>query len=148
MIIKKGNICDSKNNLLIKIVGVDEAGEEFSDIPHIKKEYNKYVHYCQKNNINPIGTVQYIPAEVWAMVMVDTMKNNNIIDYDKNYQYAVLLYGKNDSSELDIDAVKKALIDIRNKAEQMKASVSIVLDNKVYNIINDVFNNFDIEIWK
>ena len=152
MITKNGSIINSKANLIIKIVGTECGTKEFVDIPHVEKEHIKYVRHCQKNNINAIGAYQCIPTQVWAMVMVDTIKSNNIVEYDKDYQYIVLVYGKNNFNDsLNVNAIKKALTNIRNKAEALKASVAIKWDNEVANIVKDVFNNYadaDIEIWK
>ena len=131
--------------------------------PHVYKEYVKYVNYCNKNGIELLGTVQYVPNEVWALIMVDTMKNNNIIAYDTNYQYIVNLFGQNTYGEglqTDLKAMKKAFIDIREKAKKLGSTVAMPYKigsvrggadwNDVYNIIKSVFEKSDVnvELWR
>lgn len=164
-----GNIFNSNANFIVHqvncqgVMGSGIALQVAENYPHVEKEYLKYLRHCDKNGIEPLGTVQYVPTEVWAMTMTDTMKNNNIIDYDTNYQYIVNLFGQDTYGEglqTDLNAMNKAFIDIREKANSIGATVAIPYKigsyrgganwNDVYNIIKNVFekSNVNVEIWR
>ena len=164
-----GNLFDSKANFIVHqtntqgVMGSGVALQVAEKFPHVETEYNKYLRHCKKNHLQPLGTVQYVPTEVWALIMVDTMRNDNIIDYDKNYQYIVNMFGQDTYGaglQTDLKAVKKALIDIREKAEKIGATIAMPYRigsvrggadwNDVYAIIKDVFgkSNVDVEICK
>ena len=163
-----GNLFDSKANFIVHqtncegVMGSGVAFQVKEMYPHVEKEYRKYLRYCDKNNIEPLGTAQYVPTEVWALTMIDTIKNNNVIDFDTNYQYIVNLFGQSSYGEglqTDLKAMKKAFIDIRNKAQNIGATVAMPFKigsfrggekwENVYNVIKDVFekSNVDVEIW-
>lgn len=165
----EGNIFDSKANFIVHqtncqgVMGSGVAAQVAQRFPHVEVEYRKYLQRCKKNHIEPLGTAQYVPSECWALVMVDTMKNNNVIAFDTNYQYIVNLFGQNTFGaglQTDLKAMKKAFIDIREKAEKIDATVAMPYKigscrggaewNDVYNIIKQVFgkSNVDVEIWK
>ena len=164
-----GNIFDSKANFIVHqtnchgVMGSGVALQVAEMYAHVKKEYMKYIQYCKKNHIEPLGTVQYVPNEVWALIMVDTMKNNNVIAFDNNYQYIVNLFGQSTYGEglhTDLKAFKKALMDVREKAEKIGATVAMPYKigscrgganwNDVYTIIKKVFekSSVDVEIWR
>ena len=164
-----GNLFDSKANFIVHqvncqgIMGSGVALQVAERYPHVETEYNKYLRYCKKNHVQPLGTAQYIPTEFWAVVMVDTMKNDNITAFDKNYQYIVNLFGQDAFGEglhTDLKAMKKAFIDIRDKAQKIGATVAMpfrigscrggALWNDVYTVIKKVFENstVDVEIWR
>jgi O-acetyl-ADP-ribose deacetylase (regulator of RNase III) len=164
-----GNLFDSKANFIVHqvncqgVMGSGVALQIAERFPHVKKDYIRYVNYCNKNDINLLGTVQYVPTEVWALMMVDTMKNNNVIAFDTNYQYIVNLFGQDTYGEglqTDLKAMKKAFVDIREKAKKIGATVAMPYNigscrggadwNDVYNIIKNVFDksNIDVEIWR
>lgn len=164
-----GNLFDSNANFIVHqvnaqgVMGSGVALQVAEQFPHVKKDYIRYVNYCNKNGIDPLGTVQYVPNEVWALTMVDTMKNNNIIAFDNNYQYIVNLFGQRDYGEglhTDLKFMKKAFIDIREKANKIGATVAMPYKigscrggadwNDVYKIIKDVFekSNVNVEIWQ
>ena len=89
-----GNFLDTDANFIVNQVVRQEVQsmtkieeEIFEEYPHIESEYIKYIRHCKKNKINILGNVQYVPVDIWAIVMVDTMKNNNIIKYDENFKY-------------------------------------------------------------
>jgi len=97
-----GDLFNSRANFIVHLVNCQgqsimgngvavQVAEKFS---HVETEYRKYLRYCKKNKIKALGTAQYVPSESWAMIMVDTMKNNNVIAYDTNYQYIVNLFGQ------------------------------------------------------
>ncbi len=165
-----GDLFTSKANFIVHQVnckGVMSSGvaaqvaERFS---HVETEYRKYLRYCKKNKTKALGTAQYVPSESWAMIMVDTMKNNNVIAYDTNYQYIVNLFGQDNfgMGELhtDLKALKMGMMDIRVKAEKIGATVAMPYKiscvrggaswEDVYKIIQDVFckSKVDVEIWR
>lgn len=164
-----GNLFDSKANFIVhqtNCMGCMKSGvalQVAEQYPHVETEYRKYLNYCRKTKIEPLGTVQYVPNEVWALIMVDTMKNNNVIAFDNNYQYIVNLFGQSTYGEglhTDLKAFKKALMDVREKAEKIGATVAMPYKigscrgganwNDVYTIIKKVFekSSVDVEIWR
>lgn len=165
-----GNIFDSKANFIVhqvncqSVMGSGVALQVAERYPHVEVEYRKYLNHCKKNKIEPLGTAQYVPTECWALVMVDTMKNNNITAFDNNYQYIVNLFGQKDygigEQHTNLKAMKNAFIDIKNKAEKIGATVAMPYRigscrggadwNEVYTIIKKVFekSDVDVEIWR
>lgn len=126
-----------------------------ADYPHIDKEYRKYIKHCNKNNINMFGTVQYVPTEVWAMGLVDTIRNNYIDTYDVEYKYIANLFCFEQQGAklvINLDALKSGFTDICNKAKSVDAVVAIphsILNNDTFKIIQDVLKgcNVKITIW-
>ena len=165
-----GNIFDSKANFIVhqvncqSVMGSGVALQVAEKYPHVEKEYLKYLRHCNKNKIEPLGTAQYVPTEYWALYMMDTVKNDNITAYDTNYQYIVNLFGQKDYGvgiqQTSLKAFKNALIDIREKAKKIGATVAMPYKigsmrggadwNEVYSIIKNVFekSNVDVEIWR
>lgn len=164
-----GNIFDSKANFIchscncIGVMGAGVAAQAACLFPHVEKEYRKYLHYCKKHNIEPLGTVQYVPTQYWALGLVDTIKNNYIDTYDKDYQYIVNLFGQSSVGtglQTDLTAMRKAFEDIKRKAKSVGATIAVPYKigscrgganwNDIYKIITDVFgdNKVDVEIWK
>lgn len=166
-----GNLFDSKANFLIHQVncadtmGSGIAKQVANMYPHVESEYHKYIRYCKKNKINFIGTAQFVPVDHWALIMVDTLKNNNVFDYDKQYQYIVNVFGQENfgydgKQYTNLKALKNALIDVRNKAQVIGATVALPYGfgsvrgganwDDVYKIIKDVFScsTVDVEIRK
>ena len=167
--IVEGNIFDSKANFIVHqvncqgVMGSGVAAQVAERYAHVEKEYMKYLRYCNKNHIEPLGTAQYVPTEVWALIMIDTMKNNNVDAFDTNYQYIVNLFGQSTYGEglhADLKAMKKALVDIREKAEKIGATVAMPYQigscrgganwDDVYTIIKKIFekSSVDVEIWR
>lgn len=126
-------LSDSKDNFIVIPVNctgeIDKKWEKIiSMYPHAEKEYIKYIKKCDKNKLDMLGTAQYIPVDVWAMVMVDTTKNNMVEAYDEEYQYVVNAFvqeylGKD--SIIDVIAVQRILEDIKSKAENIGATIAI-----------------------
>ena len=91
------NLFNSTANFIVHqvncqgVMGSGVALQVAEIYPHVEQEYMKYLRYCKKNRINPLGTAQYVPIDTWAMIMVNTMKNNNVLAYDSQYQYIVNL---------------------------------------------------------
>lgn len=159
------HLLDTEANFIVNQVscadsmGKGHIGQVAEQYPHIVNEHLKYIRYCKKNKIDPNGTVQYIPNEIWALVMVDTMKNDNVIDYDKNYQYLVNMFcqgGTADDGHIDLKAMKKALVDVRDKAQKIGAKVAIPYRigchkgganwDDIYTIIKKVFEKSDVNV--
>lgn len=164
-----GNLFDSKANFIIHqvncqgVMGSGVALQVVENYPHVEREYNNYLRYCKKNKIQSLGTAQYVPNESWALIMVDTMKNNKVIAFDNNYQYIVNLFGQDTYGtgvHTDLKAFKKALVDIRDKALEIGATVAMPYKigshrggeswDNVYTVIKKVFENsgVDVEIYR
>lgn len=165
----EGNLFDSNANFIVHqvncqgIMGGGVALQVKEKYPHVEREYRKYINYCNKNDLKILGSVQYVPSEVWAIGLVDTMKNNDVSDYDKNYQYIVNLFGQDTIGtglQTDMKALKNGLIDIRDKAQKIGATVAMPYRmasvrgganwENVYTVIKKVFENsdVDVEIWR
>lgn len=163
------NLFDSKANFICHscncqgVMGSGVAAQVAEKYPHVEKEYLKYLRYCKKNNIKPLGTVQYVPNEVWAVNLVDTMKNNYVDAFDSEYQYIVNIFGQNTYGiglQTDLNAIKRAFKDICEKAKSINATVAVPYKigscrgganwDDVYKIIQTVFENsgVDVEICK
>ena len=119
------NLFDSKANFIVHqvnaqgVMGSGVAKQIAEQYPFVDKEYRKYVFHCQKKNKKILGTVQYVPTEVWAIGLVDTIKNNRIEKYDVDYKYIVNLFGQENYGtglQTDLAEMKNAFIDIRKKA--------------------------------
>lgn len=155
-------ICHSCNCL--GLMGSGVAAQVAEKFPHVYSEYLKYVRHYKKQKISPLGTVQYVPVDSWALVMCDTMKNERVEAYDKGYQYIVNIFGQEEiglgTQQTDLKALKRAFYDIRVKAESIGATVALPYKigsvrggaawNDVYKIIRKVFENssVDVEIWR
>ena len=161
------NIFRSTANFLVHqtncqgVMGSGVALQVANKFPHVEQEYMKYLRYCKKNHINPLGTAQYVPVDTWALVMVNTMKNNSVIAYDSQYQYVVNLFGQDDfgmgTQHTNLKAMENAFRDIYKKAKEINASVAMPYMigsyrggakwDDVYSIIKKVFkNDVDVEI--
>lgn len=164
-----GNLLDSKADLIIHqvncrgVMGAGIAAQIAKKFPHVETEYLKYLRHCKKNKIDPLGTAQYVPSEIWAVCLVDTMNNEIITECrSMQFQYIVNLFGQRDIGnglQTDYAAIKKALIDIKEKAKSIGATIAVPYNigcglgggdwNEVYAIICEIFNDdsVDVEIW-
>ena len=152
----KGNILDSKANFIahkVNCFSLDSylASQIVDRYSHIEKEYLKYIRFCNKNKIDIMGAAQYVPIEPWALVMIDTMKNNNIIDYDTNYQYIVNIFCESNSDEgnkTNIKAIKKAFEDVLENAKRIGGTIAI--PDNVGSLVREIIEkyNVDVEIWR
>ena len=157
----EGSILDSKANFIINQVNSQDmnfgmALKFVEKFPHIETEYNKYLRYCKKNHNEILGTVQYVPNEVWALVMADTMKNENVEAFDINYQYIVNMFCQNvfnNRPQIDFKAMKKALIDVKEKAKNLNAIVAISRSGykgteweNFDTVIKKIFDNSGLEV--
>ena len=161
-----GNFLDTDANFIVNQVVRQEVQsmtkieeEIFEKYPHIESEYIKYIRHCKKNKINIFGNVQYVPVDIWAIVMVDTMNNNNIIEYDENFKYICNVFcntfmEKSQNIKTDFESFKKALLSIYNVAKTIKNSKILIPckknDDKTIEIIKDIFyeDGIDVEIFQ
>ena len=151
-----GDILTSKANFIVHSVNPISMNSDIAyriseEYRHVEKEYLKYLRFCNKNNRDIIGSVQYIPIESWALIMIDTMKNNNIIDYDANYQYIVNMFCESateDGIKTNIKAMKSAFEGVLANAKRLNATVAIPysIGKIVYDIIKK--HDVDVEIWR
>lgn len=127
----KENIMDASENFIVLPMNaaLSMRGKMYEDIfstyPHVQRECMKYVRHRQKNKMALMGTAQYIPSEVWALTMVDTIKNNQVPDYDSNYQYIVPVYASAENGYIGLESFRVALQNVAEKAESIHASVAI-----------------------
>ena len=129
------DIYSTSNEFLVNPVDCTDMvnTEMFQEIvdrcPHVYREYLRYIRYCSKSKINPLGTAQYIPVDSWALVMVDTIKNNRVDAYDKGYKYIVNLFGYKDLTDptqpIRLKAIRNAFTDICEKANCINAAIAV-----------------------
>lgn len=167
----EGNLFDSKAQLVVHqvncqgVMGSGVAKQVATLYPHVEVEYRKYIRHCKKNGNKPLGTVQYVPVDNWSLIMVDTMKNTDVIEYDKEYQYICNLFGQSDygyngEQYTNLKALKNGLYDIKDKAKKLNAKIAMPYkigccrggadwDNVVFPMIKKVFgNDIDVELWR
>ena len=158
--ISKGNILESRANVIMCNYGNDKFAQLIEEnFPHTAKEAEKFIRYCNKNKMELLGNVQYVPSEIWAIGLVDTIKNNNVIAYDKEYQYIANMFCQSSSGDkvhMDLKALKKALYDVKDKAEKLNATVAIPygfgagknkeLWESIFTMIKSVFGKSDVEV--
>lgn len=146
-----GNLNDSKENFIVRLV--DCQGD--SDMEHhVKKEYLKYIKHYNKTKENIHGRVQYVPVDIWAIGMTDTIENKNVIAYDTEYQYIVNLFGHDshcDKKE-NFNAIKEGLKDIFYKARNIEGTIAISFGmgkanwNDVYNTIKVMSEHYNVDV--
>lgn len=150
-----GRFLESTANFLINIVEVSEGINPciLDKFPFMNKIYNDYIRSRRKGQL--VGSVQYIPTDVWALVMVDSIKNNNIFAYDTQYQYIVNIFTKcqiGDSCRVCLDTMTKALTEVKTLAENISASSAIIIDGTYCNvhqlnkIIRNIFADTDVPL--
>lgn len=144
----KKDLLDSNANFLLTQVDCNGNGDNTIEevFPHVYKECLKYLKHCKKNKTSILSTVQYVPVDSWALVMCDTMKNEKVESYDKEYQYIVNLFTKTDINKIDLKAMEIALKDVRDKAEAIGATVAIKCDNEICDIVKKVFKGSDVYV--
>ena len=137
---------------------VNDDGDLKNNIPdyinneyhHVTKEYVKYINYYQKHRLETLGSVQYIPEVVWALGLVDTIKNGHLDTYDKDFKYIACAFcrervGK--KYKIDFGALKDCLRDICRKAQSVHADVTIVWSESVEQAVKDVFNKSTVNVY-
>ena len=132
---------DLKNNI------PDYINDEYH---HITKEYVKYINYYQKHRLETLGSVQYIPEAVWALGLVDTIKNDHLDTYDKDFKYIACAFcrqrvGK--KYKIDFGALKDCLRDICRKAQSVHADVAIVWSEVVEQAVKEVFDKSTVNVY-
>lgn len=159
------NLFDSKANFLVHqvncqgVMGSGIALQVAKKYPHVDKEYRSYVYHNKKIKKNILGTVQYVPIDVWALGLVNTIKNDRVEAYDQHYQYIVNLFGQDiygSGLQTNLNAFKKGMMDIKYKAENIGASVAMPFRigscrggadwNDIYKIIKNVFDNSNVGV--
>ena len=167
-----GNVFDSKAEFIIHqtnckgVMGSGVAKQVATMYPHVEIEYRKYLRYCKKNGIKALGTVQFVPVDSWSLIMVDTMKNNDVIAYDKEYQYICNLfgqsdYGYDDEQYTNIKALKNGFYEIKDKAMKLNAKIAMPYqigcvrggadwEHEVFPMIKRIFDDgkVDVELWR
>lgn len=148
---------NSKQNFIINIVGLNEEFNEkiARQYPHVEKEYLRYLKYCSKNGINIIGSIQYVPVDTWALIMCDTLKNNNVFAYDNDYQYIVNVYCPD--GKITHKSVKICFAEIAETARKIGATIAVPwakgLYKKYSNIMmlfgkcRELFEDVDVKIY-
>lgn len=112
-----------------------------NQFPHVDKERRKYIKACSKKGVNPSGTVQFIPADVWALGMVDTMDASTATLYDGDHTgYIVNLFSSDNHS------FKRALIRAKKIAASLGLSPVLLVEDHAINatmkiVISDVFDH-------
>ena len=164
-----GNLFDSKANFIVHqvncqgVMGSGVALQVKERYPHVFTEYLKYLKLYKKKKISPLGFAQFVPVDVWALSMVNTLSADGIIAYDTNYQYIVNLFGQDTYGtglHTDLPALKRAMKTIAQIAKSIGATVAMPYRiascrggaswHTVYEIIEEVFDHsgVDVEIWK
>jgi hypothetical protein len=147
-----------KSNARIIVQLVNEDGDLNNNIPseinyeyhHVNKEYIKFINYCQTNRLESLGKVQYIPEAVWALGLVDTLKNDYVNIYDKGFKYIACAFcktkiGKN--YKINYDTLKECLRDVFNKAQSISADVAIIYSDIMKNIVSEIFNDNTVNVY-
>ena len=146
----------TKTQICVQLVNDD--GDLKNNIPdyinneyhHVTKEYVKYINYYQKHRLETLGSVQYIPEAVWALGLVDTIKNDHLDTYDKDFKYIACAFcrervGK--KYKLNYNALKDCLNDICRKAQSVHADVAIVWSESVESAVKEVFENSTVNVY-
>ena len=160
------SITESDANLVVNIVNcsgyMDAKWQKL--YPHVDIQYRKYLVYCNKNNIEPMGTCQYVPKDSWAIGLTDTMKNNDLYNYDEPYQFIVNMFVDKSTTnkiQIDFNALNSALKNLKQKAKILKATIAIpygidfvgyskkwkVIWEQIWQAIHKCFDNSDIEVY-
>lgn len=137
---------------------VNDDGDLKNNIPdyinneyhHVTKEYVKYINYYQKHRLETLGSVQYIPEAVWALGLVDTIKNDHLDTYDKDFKYIACAFCREQVGKkykLNYNALKDCLNDICRKAQSVHADVAIVWSESVEQAVKDVFNKSTVNVY-
>ena len=130
---------DNGEKIVVNLVGVDGI-EESKVGQHIDVEYRRFLRHCRKNKISLYGKVQYVPSEVWAVNMVDTMKNESIVDCRDDFYYIANLFCIREGSDIiDEKALRKGFSDILKKANDFNYEIAILYTNDGNNLKYNVF---------
>lgn len=133
-----------EENMIVCLVGAEiEVPEELTnDTKHIGTEFRKFLRHCNKNKINLYGKVQYVPNEIWAVGMVNTMNNEKIVSC-MDFKYICSLFCIRDECNIiDEKAMKKGLTDVLYKAKSISENVALYYiddgNNLRFNVVHKV----------
>ena len=159
-VINGQNILDTEAEYIVCLTTKDENSNTQLDMfedkyPHIWKEYSKFLKHWKKSKSSEsnlyLNNIQFVPIDSWALVMCDTYKNEQIVPYDKKYQYVCnvpngLCKDERGKLVLDINIFERHLIKIHDIAKENGGSVAIKWINefsnpKIYHIIEKVFSD-------
>lgn len=154
--IVEGNLLDVKAQVVVQLVNGD--GDLKNNIPpeinneyhHITREYVRFINHCRKKNTDTLGLTLLIPIDVWAVGLVDTLKNDHIEIYDKDYKYIACAFCRTREGKrykIDYEALENSLRCICNKAQAVKANVAIPYSESVVNVIKKVFEKSTIDVY-
>ena len=159
-VINGQNILDTEAEYIVCLTTKDENSNTQLDMfedkyPHIWKEYSKFLKHWKKSKSSEsnlyLNNIQFVPIDSWALVMCDTYKNEQIVPYDKKYQYVCnvpngLCKDERGKLVLDINVFERHLIKIHDIAKENGGSVAIKWINEfsnptIYHIIEKVFSD-------
>lgn len=151
-----GKLLGTKAKICVQMVNTDGdlqyntpsyINDEFH---HITKEYVKYINYYQKNRLETLGQTMYVPFDVWALGLVDTIKNDYLDTYDKDFRYVACAYCKErvgKKYKINFNALKDCLKDICRKAQSVHADVAIVWSDLVESVVKEVFDKSTVNVY-
>ena len=154
--IVENDFLHTKAKICVQLVNDD--GDLKNNIPdwinneyhHITKEYVKFINYYQKNRLETLGQTSYIPEAVWALGLVDTIRNDHLDTYDKDFKYIACAFCRTRSGKkykLDYSALIDCLRDVCRKAQSVHADVSIVWSEPVEKAVREVFNKSTVNVY-
>lgn len=146
----------TKAQICVQIV--NDEGDLKNNIPdwinneyhHITKEYIKYINYYQKHRLETFNTTMYVPVDCWAVGLVDTIKNNYLDKYDKDFKYIACAFCRKREGKkykIDFRALKECLKDICRKAQSVHANVAITYSGVVEQAVREVFEESTVDVY-
>lgn len=146
----------TKAQICVQIVNDD--GDLKNNIPsyindeyhHITKEYIRYINYYQKHNLETLGSTMYVPLDCWAVGLVDTIKNNHLDVYDKDFKYIACAFCRRREGKkykIDFKALKNCLMEVCRKAQAVHADVAIMYSSVVEQAIKEVFEKSTVNVY-
>lgn len=132
MIIKKGDILHSGANIIINPVDCvggfcsSTNGLIGEELPWVESEYRRFI---RKHN-NLLGSVQFVPNEVWAVGLTNTMEINNQISLYNDFSYIANIFTTYDNDNYyDVEATLSCLNIIKQRmCENAIKTIAIPFD--------------------
>lgn len=116
-----------------------------NEMPWVEIDYRKYLRKHNKEQHKILGTVQFVPAEVWALWLVNTMEiNNTITSRDVVSFIANCFVCDNYNGNYDVESTLKCLSVIRERAD---AKSTIALPEDFITHTSDGFCEELMEMW-
>lgn len=154
--IVNNDFLNTKAQICVQIVNND--GDLKNNIPdyinneyhHITKEYIRYINYYQKHKFETIGSTMFVPLDCWAVGLVDTIKNNHLDVYDKDFKYIACVFCRRREGKkykIDFKALKDCLGDICRKAQSVHANVAIIWSEPVEQAVKEVFKKSTVNVY-